>query len=559
VDRITPAVGRKSHGYCSRMDASEGSAASALSERGQRAAPSSSSPPQRAQKRARKRVRAALAWTAGAAALFALCLRIKLSMAPDSDTANNALQAWDMLHGHLMLHGWLTSDVSFYTFELPLMAVVEIFFGLHNVAMHVSMALIYLIIAGCGVAIAVPDSRGAARAARAGVVVAVLTAPVLTVTEAWIPLGFPDHFGTAVFLLVSCLLIDSPSRFTAPLLCVILVAGQIGDVTVRYVAVPAIIVMCVYQVLATRRIKTRDTANLVAVALSLPLATWVRALMRHFGSYLMAAPKTRIAPVSQWANNWALTWHSVRMLFGITGEPGAAPVGKTAIFGWACLAVAAAGALRAIWHWRRARRSEQVLLLAIVANVVVYAFSTLPTSADPHDLAGLLPAGAILGARALVPDRIAGRLTALVVACAALIAALLPLSLQAAARAPQATPVAALTAWLQAHGLRYGLGGYWDSSVVSLQSGGQVLVRAVGEVDGQITPDAWEVNFLWYDPARHYANFVIFNVSGGDLGTDAMRFFGAPVSVTHVGSWDVAVYDANLLQDVGAPVLPPTS
>ena len=159
-------------------------------------------------------MRAALAWTAGAAALFALYLRIKVSMAPDSDTANNALQAWDMLHGHLLLHGWLTGDVPFYTFELPLMAIVEIFFGLHNVAMHVPMALVLLIITGCAVAIAVTDSRGGARAARAGVTVAVLAAPVLTVTEAWIPLGFPDHTGTAVFLLVPCLLIDRASSQT---------------------------------------------------------------------------------------------------------------------------------------------------------------------------------------------------------------------------------------------------------------------------------------------------------------------------------------------------------
>jgi hypothetical protein len=215
--------------------------------------------------------------------------------------------------------------------------------------------------------------------------------------------------------------------------------------------------------------------------------------------------------------------------------------------------------LRVIWRWRRARRSEQVLLLAIVANVIVYALSTLPTPVDPHDIAGLLPAGAILGARALVPDRISGRLTALVATCAALIAALLPLSLQAAARSPQVTPVADLTAWLQAHGLRYGLGGYWDSSVVSLQSGGQVLVRAVGNHEGQIRPDAWETNFLWYDPARHYANFVIFNLSGSDLGTRAMPFFGTPVSVSRVEAWDVAIYDTNVLQRVGAPVLPPTS
>jgi hypothetical protein len=65
-------------------------------------------------------VLAALAWVAGAAAVLALFLRIKLSGAPNSDSANNALQAWDMLHGHVLLHGWIIGDAAYYTFDLPL-------------------------------------------------------------------------------------------------------------------------------------------------------------------------------------------------------------------------------------------------------------------------------------------------------------------------------------------------------------------------------------------------------------------------------------------------------
>ena len=40
-------------------------------------------------------------------------------MPVNADGASNALQAWDMLHGNLLLHGWWLSDVSFYTTELP--------------------------------------------------------------------------------------------------------------------------------------------------------------------------------------------------------------------------------------------------------------------------------------------------------------------------------------------------------------------------------------------------------------------------------------------------------
>ena len=32
-----------------------------------------------------------------------------------------------MLHGNLVLHGWIVGDVTFYTFELPLIAILEFF------------------------------------------------------------------------------------------------------------------------------------------------------------------------------------------------------------------------------------------------------------------------------------------------------------------------------------------------------------------------------------------------------------------------------------------------
>lgn len=502
---------------------------------------------------------AALAWTAGAAGLFVLLLRISLTMVPSSDVANNALQAWDMLHGHLLLHGWIIGDATYYTFELPLLAFAEIFFGLHTIAVHVAMALIYLIVAACAVAIAVTDSRGASRVARAAVTVAVLAAPVLIRADIWIPLGLPDHFGTSVFLLVPCLLVDrAPSRrFTAPLLCVILCAGQIGDVTVRYVAVPAIIVVCAYRILATRKIRTGDGANLVAAAVSLPLATLVRALMRHFGAYLMVAPRTQIASPGQWPHNGALAWHSLRLLFGSAAAPHSA-AGTAAIFGSACLLAAAAGLIRVLWRWPSARRAEQVLVAAIAVNIGAYVVSTLPGPNSPHDLAALLPAGAVLAARALVPARIASRFNALAASSVALAAALLPLS-AIASKPPAISGGAQLVGWLQAHGLRYGLGGYWDGSASTLLSGNQVQVRTVVVKGRRVTPYLWETNTLWFAPARHYANFVIIDLTNHDLGPAAEPIFGRPAETHRIGTWEILIYRYNLLTRMERATLPPVS
>jgi len=514
---------------------------------------------------ARPRIRrgwAALAWIAGGIALYALLLKISLTQQVTSDSANNALQAWDMMHGNPSLHGWILGDVTFYTFELPLFGVIELFFGLHTIAVHVSMALIFLIVAGCAAAIAVTGSHGPSRGARAAVVVAVLAAPILTASDAWIALGLPDHFGTGVFLLVSFLLIDraAAGRYTAPLLCAILCAGQISDVTVRYVAVPAIALVCAYQMAVERKLMTRDGANLLAALLSVPLALAIRRAMLHFGWYLMVAPNTKIAPVGHWPHNIAITWVAVRELFG-AADGGARPAGSTVIFGYACLLVVAIGMLRVLWRWRTARRVEQVLLVAIAAIVALYTFSTLASPRSPHDLLPVLQCGAALAARALVPDRITARLTALAVSGLAAVAALLPLALAAAPPPVETSTPVQLSAWLSAHGLRYGLAGYWDGSAVSVQSGNQVQIGTIEVVDGRkITPYPWEADLLWFDPAKHYANFVVIDVvEGQGLGSNVERIFGQPASTHRLGTREILIYRKNLLLQVRPARLPATN
>ena len=117
----------------------------------------------------------------------------------------------------------------------------------------------------------------------------------------------------------------------------------------------------------------------------------------------------------------------------------------------------------------------------------------------------MLPCGGVLAARALVPERIARRLAAWPATCLAMVAALLPLSVTASQPTPASDSPAAI-AWLQAHGLHYGLGGYWDSSETALESANQVQIRAFTvfhTVNGnRISLYPWETNTLWFDPGR---------------------------------------------------------
>ena len=499
------------------------------------------------------RLLAATAWIAGGAVLFLCYLRISFTYHVTSDGANNALQAWDMLHGHLLMHGWILGDATYYTFDLPVLALTEIFFGLQDLTSHVASALIYLIVTVCAVALAVADSRGLARVARAGVVVAVLTATFHVEWNAPYLLGAPDHVGTSVFLLVSALLIDrAPARrYTSPLLLAILCAGQIGDATVRYVAVPAVVVVSVYRMAAARKVRTGDAANALAAVASVPLAAAVRALMVHFGAYQMVAPRTAIAPPGRWPHNAAIAWHAIRVLFGAEVAASSANPARDAgyVLGIACLLAVAAGFARVVWTWRTASRAEQLLCAAIVINLAVYVVSTMPIPSNPYEVVAILPCGAVLAARACVPRRIPDRLRAGLTTGLVAAVALAPLAI-AAARSPAMAPTAPVTAWLEAHGLTYGLAGYWNSSVITLHSGGQVQARAVVIQGSRVIRYDWETDTQWFDPSRHDATFLITDLAGIGLSPLAEHYFGKPDQIVRVSHWAILIYRRNLLTQV---------
>jgi len=147
------------------------------------------------------------------AAVLFFCYWRQSQIAPvSSDGSANILQAWDMLHGNVLLHDWHVSDVSFYTTELPQYVLIEALFGLGPWVVHVAAAMTYTLLVLLAAFLAKGDARGAAGTARALLAAGLMLAPQLSATQ--IVLLSPNHTGTAVPLLVTWLLIDraSPAR-----------------------------------------------------------------------------------------------------------------------------------------------------------------------------------------------------------------------------------------------------------------------------------------------------------------------------------------------------------
>ncbi len=302
--------------------------------------------------------------------------------------------------------------------------------------------------------------------------------------------------------------------------------------------------------------------SLAGAALAAAGLSWaVVKLIRANGGYGMAAVTFHIEPVGQWAGNLTATWQGVLLLFGADySAPGGRGFAYLHLAGVALVVVAL---LLAFWRFfTRLSLVDQVLAVAIVANVVAYLVSNLATL-NAHEMAVILPAGAALAGRMLVAgQRRAGgagrprgglgagrRATAGALVLAGYLAGLGT----EVSHSPVPAAKTGLASWLAAHHLFYGLGGYWEASIVTVNSGGRVKVRALGQYS--LAADLWEAKESWFDPRAHRATFIVLDSQPGFLNhwepvALVRRYFGVPSRTYHFAPYTVLVWDKNLLTSI---------
>ena len=216
-----------------------------------------------------RRLAWALALAVALAALFLLALSQSLTSALSSDGASNILQAQAMLHGNPLLRGWWTSDVSFFTTELPEYALVVAARGASPDVVHICGALTYTLTVALAALLARGRATGPAGLRRAGIAVAIMLAPsVLGGTEVF--LENPDHFGTSVPVLLVLLLLEwgeGRDEVTAPRWHVPFAVGallawtQVGDELSLVAATVPIAAVCGFRLAARRPPPPPDRAS----------------------------------------------------------------------------------------------------------------------------------------------------------------------------------------------------------------------------------------------------------------------------------------------------------
>jgi hypothetical protein len=519
------------------------------------------------------------AYVLAGVALFLVYLRLSETYTLNSDSANILLMASDLLHGHLLLHGWYSSDVSFYPTELPQYALLESFLGVHMQTAHVAAAMTYTLVFLLAIVLARSGSSGRAALIRTLIAAGIMLAPQFGLGVFALDLSV-GHIGTSAPLLLVWLLLEkAPPRWYVPVLTAVLLAWvQVADPIVYVVGIGPLGLVCALRVLRgltagdghwTNRVaRCWYDLSLGAAAVAAAALAWIaNNLISALGGYTVNRLPFYLVSPHRLHDNAPAAW-KVLEVFGAnyTGLSGV----------WLALAfLHLVSVLVVLWALARVARRffsaslvDQVLAVAIVLNVVLYLLTNAADEAA-HEVAVIVPFGAALAARVLIgraraataagerPAAPSGR--ARLVRLAGLTAGAVVLAGYTAGLGyeisqPVAPPAnTQLASWLLDHHLTYGLSGYWTSSSVTVDSDQQVMVRALMQYT--MKRDLWMSNVSWYDPKLHYANFIVLDSRAGFMDhwephALIKKYFGVPARTYHTGPYTVLVWNRNLLSSI---------
>lgn len=505
-----------------------------------------------------------LRWPAAVAAaaivLFFVYLQVAERIRFNSDGAVIEQQAWDMLHGNLLMRGWTFADLAFYTIEIPEFAVLEwlrggMSPGLMDVAEALNLTVFVLLVA----LLAKGRATGREGMIRALIAAGIVFAPIPGPDGALL-LGNPDHLATQIPLLAVWLILDrARPRWWVPVTVAALLAwARMSDSIVLLEGEIPLLAVCAVRMYRRRGSlrEHRYELSLAAAAIAAEgVALLALRMIRAAGGFTAYPLQENFAPVAQLSSHIWVTAESVLALYSADFS-GAALKGNLALL---MPAVHLAGVLlAAVATWYAVRRffvsdlMVQVLTVAMVTSLAAYTLLGGPTAiGGAHDLMPVLPIGAVLAGRLLTAGVIR---RGLIPALAVVLALYSGFLVRDAVQPRPAVTAMPLATWLQEHGLRYGLSSYYTGSLVSVDTGDQVMAVPVKRIGNRLILSPWESTTSWYSPAQHDATFFLANQMQGCPPGDASfwvaaarRAFGPPARTYSVDGVQVLVWNGNLL------------
>jgi hypothetical protein len=523
------------------------------------------------------RLRQAALVAAGITSLFGCALIVARRCGVQSDGAAMMLQARAMDHGNLLLHGWLLSDVSFYTIELPEYMLVEAVRGMRTDVVPICAAITYTLLVVLAALVARGQERGRRGLARAAITIMVMLGP--TVFAGSVLLNDPDHTGTAVPILLALLLVArAPLVDRALLRCLVPLAvaavlgwALVADPLVLLVGIAPLVLVCGARSLWLLGVRRASLAaawfelSLAGAGVAAAIASRELSRLITAGGFVVAPDSTRFVVASSVlpANITGTAEDFLGLFsadfFGARLDGWLVVTGVHLVF-----AGLVAGAL--VLVLRRFFRGgdafgngdvvSQLLAAAIVINLVAYALLYRDSGSTSREIAPVFALGGALAGRNLGDLVTARRLEPLLaIGAVAALAVLVPVLVTVKPAAPANLKVAG---FLAEHRLWSGIAGYWQADSVTADSGGRVTMRAVRYYQQARALDLypWETERSLLNPAVSQANFLVTTPAipgaGGAGGAgvttrEAIAQFGRPARTYRYEGYAILVWPENLL------------
>jgi hypothetical protein len=487
-----------------------------------------------------------------------------------ADGSSQALQAWEMLHGNLLLHGWVLSDVSFYTTELPQYMLIEWVHGLNPDVVHIAAAMTYALLVVLSAVLAKGRATGREALIRVIITVGIMVAPPIGrilfsrgASTAWVMLSAPDHTGTQVPLVLLWLMLDRKRpRWWVPFGVVALLSWvEIADSTAIYEGAVPIVAVCLWRMYRRYAPGRREGEPLAgpahdlwlagAALASIVVSTDVLNKIHSVGGFFVNPASPRVVSVTGMDTDFWVKVHSVLVLFGadVFGiSPGSEFIPAIHLVAVALVLWAVVRAARLVFT------TDDLAMQVVTASfLVLLAAFIFGYRTGAREVVGLLPLGAVLAGRMLATRVLELKLAPVLAAVLAVYGFMLAV---VDTQPGFPSPDQPLATWLADHNLTYGLSTNWFSSNgVTLYSRGQVKVRDASITSyGRLRRTRWNTKATWYGPLWHDATFAIMNPCVSELPARLFAKNGQPSVIYHVDGFTVLVWpQTNLL--MGRPKL----
>ena len=497
----------------------------------------------------------------GSAAVFVVLLLASLhAVGGNSDGATVVLEGQAIREGHVVLHGWSLSYDSFWTIDAPIYALAVLIVGVRTALMNVVPCLIATAVVMLSVFLAVERRRRAGAIAAGLTVLGLLALPSRALSLFF--LAGPYHVGTVLLCLVGFTALRR-GGFGAGFIvaAVAFAAGLLGDLQMLELGVlPALGAAGVAMWRANDR--RAQLPRLLAPLLGVLLAIVARAVAVALGAFSITRANPFASGHEILTNARHLLSFGAALLgldagpFGPTGVPG--PLLALHLVG-AVVVVAATLAALAGLAARLVRpadgadgpsawRLEDVLGLALLGDLAAFVVLPItPSDAYARYLTGALIFGSVLGGRRVgaLFDQLGAPRRRAIGALGLLVFGLFGVGFALFLRGPSAArPASGLSSFLSAHRLTLGVGDYWSSSILSVESGGSVLVRpVVATPAGRLVRYDKQSSAGWYDGAAF--QFYVYDAGfiwDGDDRAVAAATFGRPARTYVFGSYRVLVW-----------------